>query len=128
MKYLEKKIILKDGAECTLRSPDENDAEKMIEYLRMTSGETYFMIRYPEEITMSADKEKEFLKRSLESSTELMIAAFINGELAGNCGISPVMNLKKLKHRAEFGISIKEKFWGRGIGNILLKEIIDMSR
>lgn len=124
MEFLEKKIKLKDGTECTLRSPNEDDAEKMIEYLRMTSGETYFMIRYPEEIIMSAEEEKEYLKKSLESTSELMIAAFIDGELAGNCGISPVMNLKKLKHRAEFGISIKEKFWGKGIGNILLDEII----
>lgn len=124
MQFLEKKITLKDGRECVLRSPNENDAEKMIEYLRMTSGETYFMIRYPEEITMSVEKEKEFLKNILESKNELMIAAFIGDELAGNCGISPVMNLSKLNHRAEFGISVKKKFWGLGIGNMLLQEII----
>ena len=124
MKFLEKEVYLKDGTTCILRSPDENDAEKMIEYLKMTSGETYFMIRYPEEITASVADEKEFLKKSIQNDEELMIAAFIDGELAGNASISCVRNLKKIKHRAEFGISIKEKFWNKGIGNILISEII----
>jgi len=36
-----KKIELKDGTTCILRSPDEHDAERMIEYLKITSEETY---------------------------------------------------------------------------------------
>ena len=37
MKFGVKEIKLKDGTNCTLRSPDEHDAEKMIEYLKMTA-------------------------------------------------------------------------------------------
>ena len=128
MKFIEKKIELKDGTECIFRSPNENDAEKMIEYLKITSGETYFMIRNPEEINITIDKEMEILKNNLNSNKDIMIAAFINDELAGNAGISCVGDLDKIRHRAEFGISIKEKFWNNGIGNILIKEIIEQAR
>lgn len=122
--FSEKRIILKDGTECILRSPSEQDAEDMIEYLKMTSGETYFMIRYPEEIRLSVQEERKALNDIIKSKTDIMIAAFVNGELAGNTGLSCVGNHIKIKHRATFGISIKKKFWNNGIGNFLLSEII----
>lgn len=128
MKFTEKEIKLKDGTKCILRSPNEQDAEKMIEYLKMTSEETHFMVRYPEEINMTTDKEIEFLKDNLNSDKDMMIAAFVNNELAGNAGINCVGNHIKLKHRAVFGISIKRKYWNNGIGNALLREVIEQSR
>ncbi|WP_259472711.1 hypothetical protein [Clostridium estertheticum] len=111
MVYGVKEIELKDGTNFILRSPDEHDAEKMIIYLKMTSEETYFMTRYPEEINMTINKEIELLKDNLNSNTDMMIAAFVNNELAGNVGISCVKNHIKLKHRAVVGISIKESYW-----------------
>ena len=123
-----KDIELKDGTNCILRSPDEHDAEKMIEYLKMTSEETHFMVRYPEEINLTTDKEIELLKDNLNSNKDIMISAFVNDELAGNVGISCVRDHIKLKHRAVFGISIKENYWNNGIGNALLREVIEQTR
>lgn len=128
MKLIEKEIKLKDGTTCILRSPNEQDAEKMIEYLKMTSEETHFMVRYPEEINITIDKEMEILKDNLISNQNIMIGAFVNNELAGNAGISCVRNHIKLKHRAVFGISIKQKYWNNGIGNALIKEIIGQAK
>ena len=128
MEFKAKKIILKDGTECVLRSPNKNDATKMIEYLKMTSGETHFMTRYHEEITLTVDQEVKILRENLNSNTNLMIAAFINDDLAGNAAISCIKNHIKLKHRASFGISIKEKYWNLGIGNILIDEILTQSK
>ena len=46
MVFEEKRIILKDGRKCILRSIDKSDAADMIEYLRIVSGETEFLLRY----------------------------------------------------------------------------------
>lgn len=128
MKFEEKEIELKDGTKCILRSPDEQDAEQMIEYLKITSEETYFMVRYREEINITIDEEIDLLKKSLDSDKEIMIAAFINNELAGNANIRCVKNHIKLRHRASFGISIKRKFWNNGIGNALMREAIRQAK
>lgn len=128
MEFRQKEIKLKDGTTCILRSPNVYDAEKMIEYLKMTSEETHFMIRYAEEINIPIDKEIEILKDILNSTQNMMIGAFINNEIAGNVGISCVRNHMKLKHRAVFGISIKEKYWNNGIGNTLIKEVINQAK
>lgn len=128
MKFEEKQVRLKNGTTCILRSPDEQDAEKMIEYLKMTSEETHFMVRYPEEINITIDKEIEILKDSLNSNKNIMIAAFVNNELAGNAGISCIGEHIKLEHRAGFGISIKEKYWNNGIGNELIREMLKQAK
>lgn len=46
----DKKIELKDGRVCTLRSPRPDDALRAIEYMKVTAGETDFLARYPEVI------------------------------------------------------------------------------
>ncbi|BBF44623.1 acetyltransferase [Lachnospiraceae bacterium KM106-2] len=128
MQYKEKKIQLKDGIECILRSPEERDAQNMISYMRLTSGETHFMVRYPEEVRLSVEKEKELISNTFQSETDIMIAAFINGELVGNAGLQCYRNHIKLRHRAVFGISIVEKYWNLGLGNIMIDEIIEKAR
>lgn len=128
MQFEAKEVELKDGTRCVLRSPNEQDAESMIEYLKITSDETHFMIRYPEEITITIEEEKKILNENLKSDRYIMIAAFLDGELAGNASISCVGDHIKLRHRAVFGISIKEKYWNNGIGNVLFEEIIKQAK
>ena len=82
------------------------------------------MNRYPEEIEITLEEEKDFIKDIASRDNEIMIAAFINNELAGNAALTCMSNNLKLKHRAVFGISIKEKYWNNGIGSTLIKEII----
>ncbi len=55
MIFKEKNVILNDGTKCILRSPNYKDAASMLEHLKITSDETYFMVRYSEEITMKWD-------------------------------------------------------------------------
>lgn len=124
MRLEEKRIVLRDGSEGVLRSAQPQDAKELLEYLRITSEETYFMIRYPEEIVMSVEEEEEFLKAKIESKNAIMIAAFVEGELAGNTALYCLQDCQKMRHRASFGIAIKKKFWNKGLGSLLLEEIL----
>lgn len=128
MRFYKKEAKLKDGTTCILRSPEENEAAEMIEYKRMVSAETHFMIRYPEEVDSNVDEEKERLRDFLESDNNIMIAAFIDGEVAGNASVGCARNLLKIKHRGAFGIGVKEKYWNKGIGNLLVSEILNAAK
>ena len=44
----EKEYSLKDNRICTLRSAAVSDAAAMVEFLRLSNEETYFMMRYPD--------------------------------------------------------------------------------
>lgn len=50
------------GKELILRNPEESDAERLLSYLKITSRETPYLIREPEEITLTLEEEKEFIK------------------------------------------------------------------
>lgn len=127
MKYKGHYIVLKDGTKCLLRSPNEQDSAVMLQYLKITSEETHYMTRYPEEIQLTEAKETEFLKNCIESEKDIMIAAFVDNKLAGNVGLNCVNDFIKLRHRANLGISIKKEYWNRGIGSNLIQEAIKMA-
>ncbi len=86
------------------------------------------MTRYPEEINITINKEIEILRNNQNNNTDMMIVAFVNNELVGNVVIRCERNHIKLKHRAVLGISVKGKYWNKGIGNELLREIIEQAR
>lgn len=124
MNYQEKEITLKDGTICRICSPKKEDAGLVLEHMKVTSEETHHMLRYPEEIERSLEDEEKFLEKSLNSETDLMVSAFIGEELVGNAGITSAGIYQKIGHRAIFGVSVKKKYWGKGIGWALLQAIL----
>lgn len=124
MKYTEKVIKLKNGADCILKSPNADNAEEILSHLKRTSAETNYMARYAEEITMTVEQERAFLDALLVNERDIMISAVINGNIVANAGICCVAPFIKYQHRAEIGISIQKSFWGLGLGSVILQEIV----
>ncbi|HBD86058.1 MAG TPA: GNAT family N-acetyltransferase [Clostridiales bacterium] len=128
MIYKSRAVPLKNGSACLLKSPGPEDAERILQYLRQTSGETHNMIRYEDEIAMTADEERDYLRNIENDPSACMVSAYIGAELAGNAGIHPIASLYKLRHRASFGMAVKEKYWHMGIGSALLTACIQAAR
>ena len=124
MRFKEKEIVLKDGTKCILRSPNEDDAKEMIDFLKTIAEETYFLSRYPEEVITDLDKEKEIIQEVLTSHRDVMISAFVNGEIIGNVGVRALNSNLKTKHRSGLGIAIIKRYWNKGLGNILMEEAL----
>ena len=93
-----------------------------------THAETEYLLTYPDESSMTAEQEAEFLAQATKSAREIEILAFVDGQLAGTAGISAVGKPCKLVHRAEFGIGILQAYWGQGIGYALTAACIDCAR
>ena len=119
---------LKNGITCQIRSPIEEDTEKFMEYRKTTNSETYFLLRYPEEVNFSIEQAEKFLKEYSEDEKALLIFVFLNGEIAGSIGLRGVSNMMKLKHRANFGVMVRKKYWNLGIGNLLITRILQIAK
>ncbi|MBE5939588.1 MAG: GNAT family N-acetyltransferase [Lachnospiraceae bacterium] len=128
MKVEEKEIKLKDGRMLILRSPKLSDAEELIEYLKVTAGETEFLLKYPEEVNITIEQEEGILQWFLDSDRDLMIIAEVDGKIAGNCSLSPVGKKIRVRHRCSIGIALYEEYWGLGIGTALLKYLIEKAK
>ena len=117
-------FIIKDGRKCILRIPEEKDAAEMLEYRIKTAGETDYLLNYPEDLAdYTIDDQLKFIKGCALSQSVLMLTAFVDGKLAGNCQIS--FNTKiKIRHRAGIGIALLKEYWGLGIGSVMFSELI----
>ena len=122
MKIESKKVRLKDGRSCLLRSPEMDDAEQLVEYVKAISGETDFTIRYPEEADIPVEQEKFFLQHFTDSSRDMMIIAEVEGKIAGNCQLSEIGRGRiKVRHRCSMAIGLYKEYWGLGIGSALME-------
>jgi len=127
MRY-HKQIQLKNGKTCVLRNPNCEDAKAILQHMILTSGETENLLRYSNEITMTEEEERTYLSNIESSSDAIMISAVVDGEIVANAGFNPVSKLEKCKHRADFGISIRKKYWGFGIGSYIMDAIFETAR
>ena len=125
MRYNSKEIQLEDHRKLILRSCEKDDAQRFLDFFILVSSETENMIRYPEEITISVEQEKEILERYLMSSCQWMVGAFDQDRLVGNISFGSVNQRIKMRHRATFGITICKEYWHVGLGKILMKEMLN---
>lgn len=122
-----KTITLKDGRTAILRAPRPEDAAPMVQYLKDTAGETEFIIRYPEEVTMTAEQEAVFFERLNASPFDMMIVCEVEGRIAGSCQIN-FGNRIKTRHRSTVAIGLTKAYWNLGIGTAMFKEMIAAAR
>lgn len=123
MIFEDKKITLKDGRTAILKSPCVCDAEKMLNYIKKSCGETDFLTRYPEEWNITVEQEEAWVNRLRSSPDTLGIACYVDGEVAGNCQINFNEGMKT-SHRAVIAIAILKDYWNLGIGSAMFEELI----
>ena len=67
MKFGEISIKDKLGRTVILRNARPEDSTALIKYLGITSAETPYLIREPEEITNTEEKEKQFIQDKIDA-------------------------------------------------------------
>ena len=128
MIFRETEFKLKDGRDALLRSPCEEDAEQMLQFIIKASGETDFLMKYPEEFAdFTLEQEKSFINEAYNDPDRIMIACLVEGRFAGNCMISFRTGLKD-HHRASVAIALLQEYWGFGIGTKMFVEMIQIAR
>lgn len=117
----------KDGLDYQLRAPRLQDAQQMLDFLKLTAQETNFLLREPEEVETDLQQEQQFLKDSIESANGGMILAEIEGKLVGTGSISPVGGQKRVKHRCSLGIALRKSHWGLGLGSAIMAQLMKLA-
>ena len=127
MKY-NKTITLKDGRTAVLRNGDASDGAAVYEHFTATHGETDFLLAYPDENSFTLEQEADFLAGKAASDNEIMLLALVDGTVVGTASVMSLGAKYKVKHRADFGISVSKEYWGLGIGKALTKACIQCAK
>ena len=128
MKFNALKVEDKTGREVILRSAEKNDAKSLLEYLKITAAETPYLIREPEEITLSIEQEEEFIQRIEDSEKELMLVATVDGKHVGNCSLMSMGGFRRYGHRCDVAIALYQEYCGRGIGKKMLETVLKVAK
>ena len=127
MEYRET-IILKDGRSCVLRNGTAADAQGVLDNFIRNHGQTDFLTTYPDEVTFTVEQERKYLQTKADSPNEAELVAEVDGRIVGQAGIEAIGRADKVKHRADFGISIDQEYWGLGMGRALTRACIALAK
>ncbi|GMQ56700.1 GNAT family N-acetyltransferase [Vallitalea sediminicola] len=124
MKPYKNQNVLKDGQKLIIRIAEEGDAQGLMDLLETVDGETKFLAREPGEFNFTLEQEREFIKNTMKDDNSLLFIGEIDGMIIANCSVGIISNKKRYLHRAAMGISVKKKYWNKGIGKIMMNECI----
>jgi RimJ/RimL family protein N-acetyltransferase len=106
-----------------VRSAIKEDAKNLSEVRLKIDGETEYLDREKGEAYIDESGFKQIIREDTESFNNLFLVAEVNGSIVGfsRCEGN---KLKRISHKAEFGVCVLKEFWGHGIGKNLLKESV----
>lgn len=119
-------ILTVKGGELLLRNPREEDAQMLLDYLKVTCGESRYLAKEPEEITMTIEEEEAFIRKQNDSGNSVMLLGFLNGRHVGN-GSLMGNGLLRYRHRVSMGIALYQEFTGLGIGRAMIGALLGIA-
>ncbi len=118
---------LKDGRTCIIRECVEADAELVLKLFHIVAAESDNLGRLPDEITLTIEEEREYIRSRRDSSNSIMMLAEVDGGVIALAGVEG-QKLKKFAHHGEVGMSILRAYWRLGIGRAILEYLETWAR
>lgn len=114
---------MKDGRPFEIRKVQVEDAQALIDYINLVAGESDNLTFGDGEFGMTLESEISFLKTYETNDNGAMFLALLDGEIISCMSYGGGKRIRT-RHAGEFGISVKKKYWNRGIAHHMLKVLI----
>ena len=120
--------ILKDGRTLILRDPTLDDAQEMVDYLKIVGGETDFLLADENGIEgLTLEGEKSWITGTLSAANTKMFVGTIDDEIVLVCDVRAA-GRPRIAHVGGVAISIKRDYWHLRIGSIAMQAMIDFAK
>ena len=119
-----KSLRLRNGQTLTIRTAIKEDALNLIYYISKIGGESNFLTFGENEFDITVEKEEAIIESHMGIDNKLFIIAEIENKIVGSLNYSGGSR-PRTKHTGEFGVSVGKEYWGLGIGEQLIKYMID---
>lgn len=127
-KQLPYKFKSKKDNDVVFRNLRQSDLDGMLGYINNLIAEDTYIGMYGKPVTR--EEEKKVLKETLEKMKKeehVWIVVEINGGYSGSGEIRR-NRMRRQKHVADLGISLRKEYRDEGIGTELLKTLLDQAR
>ncbi len=120
--------LLKDGRTLILRDPVLEDAQELLDFLKVVGGETDFLLADENGIEgLTLEIERGWIAGTLAAANTKMFVGTVEGEIVLVCDVRAA-GRSRIAHVGGVAISIKKAYWHLGIGNIAMQAMIDFAK
>lgn len=116
---------MKEGTYVIQRAKAE-DAAALLEYLKIVGGETDNLSFGAEGVPLGVEAETAYLRSQEGSADRVQYLAWADGEIIGTASL--MRNGGRMRHRGEFGVSLRRAWWGCGAASALTERVLDFAR
>lgn len=110
----------------TITRARPEDAAALLDYLKIVGGETDNLSFGAEGVPLAPEEEQAYLRTQVDSPDHVQYLARVDSELIGTASLNRKPN--RMRHRGEFGISLKKAWWGCGAASALAEAILAFAR
>lgn len=122
----EKEVLEMKNSVFVIEQAREEDAAALLEYLKVVGGETENLSFGEEGLSTDLAAEQVYLRAQCQSADNVQYLAKVNGEIIGTASLN--RKPRRMRHRGEFGISLKKAWWGCGAGSALTEAVLSFAR
>ena len=122
----EKEVLEMKNSVFVIEQAREEDAAALLEYLKVVGGETENLSFGEEGLSTDLAAEQAYLRAQCQSADNVQYLAKVNGEIIGTASLN--RKPRRMRHRGEFGISLKKAWWGCGAGSALTEAVLSFAR
>ena len=129
MIYKSKEFILKDGTKVVFKTPEVEDAKKLLNHIIAVASSTNNLLSEPKDFQKYLDDislEEKYINSAREGKN-YTIAVYVQERIVGVCSLD-FHTHQKDQHRARVGIAIQKDYQDKGIGSLLFDELIRLAK
>lgn len=109
----------------TIERARPEDAAALLEYLKIIGGETENLTFGAEGLSVSVEDETALLAAQLDSHDDVYLVARADGQIVGDASLNRMP--RRMSHRGELGIGVRQAWWGCGVGSALMAGLVDFA-
>ena len=110
----------------TIERAKAEDAAALLAFLKIVGGETDNLSFGAEGIPLGPEEEADYLRAQENSGDNVQYLAKADGAIIGTASLNRLRN--RMRHRGEFGISLKKAWWGSGAAAALMEAILTFAK
>jgi len=121
MRYLDTEV-----GTIEIREANEEDAHELVTFMNWVTGEVDFHTYGANDYHISDDNEKKVIQMFRERDNCLFLVAAFKGEIVAVATLAGGAK-ERVEHRGTIGITVAKRFWRLGIGEQMMRVILDYS-
>jgi RimJ/RimL family protein N-acetyltransferase len=121
-----KEFSLNNGNNIVIRNAVDDDANKILDFLKDVFSETDFLDITADEFFRTEKQQRDLIRFYNVSQNSIMLLAVKGDNIAGILTLTGKIGIKMF-HRATLGLALKKKYWGMGIAHTLMSTALEVS-